>query len=265
MAYGLVEEELGLQSLTGRTLYPEMAGLGPRPAGINAAYTLMVLTYHVVFSIGIPIALAEITHPGVRTTPWLRTPGLVATAVVALLGFGPIRLVPLTADPHYLMPWPYDIVFGALVLVLALVALRGLRPARPAAPLAARVPPLAVAVLAFLATAVFLGLLMPLPGTRYAGYAATPGLAWGPIAAAAITAALVGHTLIGLMTLVHTPLDRVALIVFGLAEAAPQPARAGPWPLTVTGGRYCARSRIARRAGATWVRSQMYVSSPSTQ
>jgi hypothetical protein len=37
---------------------------------------------------------------------------------------------------------------------------------------------------------------------------------------AAITAALVGHTLIGLLTLVHTPLDRVALIVFGLAEAA---------------------------------------------
>jgi hypothetical protein len=88
---------------------------------------------------------------------------------------------------------------------------------------------------------------MPLPGARHAGYAPTPAMAWLPIAAAAviglataglaarwtrapgwgdrhtaaaITAALLGHTLIGLLTLVHTPLDRAALVAFGVAEAA---------------------------------------------
>jgi hypothetical protein len=88
----------------------------------------LVLTYHAVVSIAVPIALAEITRPAVRTTPWLRTPGLAVTAVAALLGFGLVRLIPLSVDLHYLMPWSDDIVIGRLVVLVAVVALRGLGP-----------------------------------------------------------------------------------------------------------------------------------------
>jgi hypothetical protein len=61
--------------------------------------------------------------------------------------------------------------------------------------------------------------------------------AWrGLHTAAALTAALLRHTVVGLLTLVHTPLDRTALVVFGLAEAAllVRLARgsAAAWPLT---------------------------------
>jgi hypothetical protein len=270
VAYGLIEEGLTLQSLTSRTIYPDMTGLAPQVGGVNLAYTLMVLVYHAVFSIGIPVALAEITHPRARHTPWLRTPGLAVTAVIALLGFGLFRLVPLTADPHYLQPWPDDLVIGALVVVLGVVALRVLPPVRsrdaqPAAvpPLTARdaqtaatqapltaqpaaIPaPLTVGLLAFGATVAFLGLLMPLPGAHHAGYAPSGPAAWYAIAVAAViaagtavlaarwtrspawrdqhtvaalTAALLGHTLIGFLTLAHTPLDRIALAAFGVAE-----------------------------------------------
>ena len=247
VAYGLIEEGLTLQSLTSRTIYPDMTGLAPQAGGVNPAYTLMVLVYHAVFSIGIPVALAEITHPRARHTPWLRTPGLAVTAAIALLGFGLFRLVPLTADPHYLQPWPDDLIIGALVVVLGVVALRVLPPvrSRDAQPAAAVPPALTVGLLAFGATVAFLGLLMPLPGAHHAGYAPSGPAAWYAIAVAAViaagtavlaarwtrspawrdqhtgaalTAALLGHTLIGLLTLAHTPLDRIALTAFGVAE-----------------------------------------------
>jgi hypothetical protein len=242
-AYGLVEEGLSLQSLTSPTLYPSMVGLAPRLAGVNPAYTVMVLTYHAVFSIGIPIALAELANPAVRRRPWLRRPGLVGTGVVALLGFGLVRLIPLTADPHYLMPWPVDVLLAVLVAAVVGLAFR-VRFPRPAP--APRAPSTAVvAGTAFLGTVGFLGLLMPLPGARHAGYAPTAATAWvaigvavalgaltvlvaarwfrapgwtGAHTAAALAAALVGHTAIGLLTLVHTPLDRVALAAFGVVE-----------------------------------------------
>jgi hypothetical protein len=244
VGYGLVEEGISLQSLTSTTIYPSMSGLAPQLGGVNVSYTVMVLAYHAVFSIGIPIALAELTRPAVRTTPWLRTPGLVITGVVALLGFGLIRLIPLTADPHYLMPWPVDVVFAVLVAALAVYALRGAP--RPAAPTEARVPaPLVVAGLSLLATVVFLGLMMPLPGAEHAGYAPTAGTAWVAVVAglvvavvtavvarrwtastawtdrhtvAALTTALLGHTVIGLLSLVHTPLDRIVLAALGVVE-----------------------------------------------
>ena len=98
---------------------------------------------------------------------------------------------------------------------------------------------------ASLATLLFLGALMPLPGARHAGYAPTGGTAWLAIlvaavigvvsavlatrwtratgwtdvhTAAALTAALAGHTVIGLLTLVHSPLDRMVLGGLGVVE-----------------------------------------------
>jgi hypothetical protein len=248
VAYGLVEEGLSLQSLTSRTIFPTMTGLAPQLAGVNVSYTLMVLAYHAVFSIGIPIALAELIHPTVRRTPWLRTPGLVITGVIAVLGFALLRLIPLTADPHYLMPWSDDIVLAVLVVAIAVLALRGTGRTTRWLPAARTVPaPPVVAVAAGLATLLFLGALMPLPGEKHAGYAPTADTAWLTILAAAVfgvaiavlatrwtrapgwtdthtaaalTAALAGHTVIGLLTLVHLPLDRIMLAGLGVVEVA---------------------------------------------
>jgi hypothetical protein len=135
IAYGLLEEGLALQSLTSPTLYGA-AGWSPRVFGINTAYTELNLPYHVVFSVLIPIALVELLFPGHGTRPYLRTPGIVATAVVTLLGAALLRLaVPTSIDPGYTIPLPAALTILGLETVLVVLALRvlpGLQPWRPA-------------------------------------------------------------------------------------------------------------------------------------
>jgi len=45
-----------------------------------------VLSLHVIWSIGIPIALVESRFPRRRTEPWLHTPGLIIIAMLCVLG-----------------------------------------------------------------------------------------------------------------------------------------------------------------------------------
>lgn len=245
VVYGLLEEGLALQSLTSPTLFPSMSALAPRVAGVNPAYTLMVLTYHALFSIAIPIALTDLVHPGARREPWLGRRGLVVTGVVALLGMGLLRLIPTSVDPDYLLPVLPALVLGVLVIALVVVALVAV-PVPPGSRTDRALPaPASVGIAASAATLVFLGLLMPLPGADHAGYAPTSETAWVAIVAASvvlgtavaaarlrsgaagwtdlhttavIAGALVAHTVIGLLTLVHTALDRVALAGFGVVE-----------------------------------------------
>ena len=223
-----------------------MVHLAPRVGEVNPAYTLMVLTYHAVFSIALPIALTELIHPDTRREPWLGRTGLVVTGFVALLGMGLLRLIPTTADPDYLLPLLPALLLVVLVValvVLALVVVPG-----PATPSERPVPtPAVVGITVAVAALVFLGLLMPLPGADHAGYAHTADGAWvGVLVAAvvlvaaglvlrrwtisvrwsdlhtatAISGALVAHTVIGLLSLVHTTLDRAALGLFGVVEVA---------------------------------------------
>jgi uncharacterized membrane protein YphA (DoxX/SURF4 family) len=53
--------------------------------GIAIPWTVYVLTLHAVWSISVPIALVE-EGTGRRTEPWLRAPGLVVVAALALVG-----------------------------------------------------------------------------------------------------------------------------------------------------------------------------------
>ncbi|GAB2912049.1 hypothetical protein GCM10027047_07790 [Rhodococcus aerolatus] len=247
VAYGVLEEGLALQSLTSPTLFRSITDLVPRVEGVNVGYALMVLTYHAVISIAAPIALAELVHPRVRRTPWLGARATVATAVVAALGLAVLRLVPITADPGYTMPWADDVVLAVLVLATVAAALLVLpRVHRPVARSSVAPPPPAVlAVASGVASLLFLGLLMPLPGARHAGWAPTAGGAWVAVAAAtaaavgsvvlarrwlgsgawsprhtvgALTGMLVAHTVIGLLSLVHTPLDVAGLAAVGVVE-----------------------------------------------
>ncbi|WP_445183798.1 hypothetical protein ACTXG6_36055 [Pseudonocardia sp. Cha107L01] len=198
-AYGLAEEGLALQSLTSTGMYP-VADWAPRVAGINTAYTVMVLPYHAVLSIALPILMVDLLFPRHRGSPYLRTRGLICSAL-ALISTAPTRRTLPT--------------------------------------------PAVIALCAGAAVALYLGLLIPMPGATHSAYteghqqwlpllavpaaAAAATLAVRPFArldwtnaqrAALLGGALVAHTAIGLLTYPHTTTDRVGLATLGLLEAA---------------------------------------------
>ncbi|WP_412543016.1 hypothetical protein R8Z50_11180 [Longispora sp. K20-0274] len=117
LAYGLVEEGLTTVSL----FNPNYAGIrlldyGHLSAlGMGAPWTLLVLTLHTVWSIGVPIALVEAMTPGRRRTPWLGRTGLIVTAVLFLLGIVITTLINQNL-------WPYTPSVGQLAGVLVAVA-----------------------------------------------------------------------------------------------------------------------------------------------
>lgn len=132
LAYGVLEDGIGLQALTSPNLY-DAADWGMRIAGVNLAYWEATAIYHMVFSVAVPIALTELIFAGHGRRPYLRNGGLAVTAVVTALGVLILRFtVPLAQDPGYQAPLPF--VAGALVsvVVAGVVALRLLpRPDRP--------------------------------------------------------------------------------------------------------------------------------------
>jgi hypothetical protein len=242
-AYGLAEEGLALQSLTSTGMYP-IADWAPRVAGINTAYTVMVLPYHAVFSIALPILLVDLLFPAHRRSPYLRTRSLICSALALILGLGLMRLIAAFKDPGYQVPLPAAAAIVGLIAGFVWLALR--RPAN-AAPLTRWHPPspTVVALCGAAAVVLYLGLLIPMPGATHSAYthggyqwlpllavpiaAAAATLALRPLAradwtdahrAALLGGALVAHTVIGLMTYPHTTIDRTGLVVLGLLEAA---------------------------------------------
>src|SRR5215469_652381 len=83
VAYELIEDGIGLQALTSPHLY-RAAEWSHRVLGINTAYWEANVVYHVVFSVTIPILLADLLFPSSRGRPYLGRTGLVVAAVAAL-------------------------------------------------------------------------------------------------------------------------------------------------------------------------------------
>jgi hypothetical protein len=108
---------------------------------------------HAIYSMGTPILLVEALVPARRTQPWLRTPGLVVTVLLYLLGALIIFVdVRETAGGFTASPLQLGVAAaGAVALVVAAFAVR------PAAPAPDRRAPRArtVAGLAFVAAGVF--------------------------------------------------------------------------------------------------------------
>lgn len=109
LAFGVIEEGLVTQSL----FNPNYANAhllekGFVPSlGIAIPWTIVVLSLHTVWSISTPVALVEESTGARRTTPWLRTLGLTATAVLfvagcALIAFGTYSDGHFTASPAQL-------------------------------------------------------------------------------------------------------------------------------------------------------------------
>ena len=83
-----MEEGLATQSLFNPDYaHQHLLSSGYLPAlGIAIPWTVHVLSLHVISSICTPIALVECMFPDRRTTPWLRTPGLIIIEMIYVLG-----------------------------------------------------------------------------------------------------------------------------------------------------------------------------------
>jgi hypothetical protein len=145
LAYGIVEEAFTTESLFDPDyVNAHLLDKGFVPAlGIAIPWTIFVLTIHTVWSIGAPIALAEGLTPTRRTTPWLRTPGLVTAAVLFTVGSAATAIASYHND-RFVAPWPRLLIAGLITAALMVVALRlprrVSRPAPAAPPVGAASP-----------------------------------------------------------------------------------------------------------------------------
>ncbi|RCG25420.1 hypothetical protein DQ384_31655 [Sphaerisporangium album] len=140
LAYGIVEEGLVLQALSSPTMYG-VAGWAPRFLGLNTAYAELNLPYHAVFSVALPILLADLAFPSLRDRPYLKRTGVVVAGVVFVLGGLLLRITVATSiDPGYQAPVAVMAGCVAAVALLAVVALRVLPPTASDAPTAPATP-----------------------------------------------------------------------------------------------------------------------------
>lgn len=121
-AYAVVEEGIATMSLFNpHYANAHLMDSGYLPAlGISGPWTVSVITLHVVWSIGVPIAIVETLARDRRTAPWLGRPGLVVTAVLFVLGVaatvvGTERFAPYSLSARQ--------IAGTAVVVCVLVAL----------------------------------------------------------------------------------------------------------------------------------------------
>lgn len=157
LAYGLVEEGLATQSL----FNPHYLGLrlldyGFIPfLGIGAPWTVLVLSLHPVWSIGVPVALTELMFRSRRTTPWLGRTGLVWFGLLCALGMSMVGSY--TSRQEHFAASPVQLALSALSALAAGVAAFSLfRPLRdPAAADSHAASPWLVGTTAFIAGSAF--------------------------------------------------------------------------------------------------------------
>jgi hypothetical protein len=130
-AYALVEEGLALQSLFDPNLFN--AGIvGGRAFGVNWVWTQWTVGYHIVWSIILPILLAELLFPARRAEPWLGRVGITIAGVLYALGavaLGAIFRFVITPDFRA----PPILLAVAALGAIGLVALALAWPATPLA------------------------------------------------------------------------------------------------------------------------------------
>ncbi|MET7330117.1 hypothetical protein [Nonomuraea sp. NPDC005650] len=263
LAYGIVEEGLVLQALSSPTMYG-VAGWAPRFLGLNSAYTELNLPYHAVFSVALPILLADLAFPALRERPYLKRTGVVVAAVVFVLGGLLLRVTVATSiDPGYQAPVSVLAGCVAAVALLAVVALRVLPLSGVDGRRVGAVPgPWVMGVFGVLAGFGYLALLFPFGGARqpaftHGGWVAAPMLGAAALAVLAgwlvrrwtasdgwtdrhslclAGGALVGHTAFGVLANAATLADKLELSALGLVTVGLL-ALLGRRPSRTTSGR----------------------------
>lgn len=246
-AYELLEDGIGLQALTSPHLY-DAAGWGLRVLGFNLPYWVANTIYHAVFTVAVPIALTDLLFPAHRRRTYLGRTGTAVAAVITGLGVLVLRVtVSMTQDPGYQAPLPFVVGCLVAVVALAVVALVVLPPDRPVAGPAPVPDRRTLALASGVATLVLIGLTFPLFGARQPAFS-QGAVVLVPLVAAAIVAcvayrllagmasapgwtdrhtlavvggALVGHSLVGVVAIAKTTVDRLGLVaIIALTVAA---------------------------------------------
>ncbi len=183
LAYGVLEEGFSTMSLFNRNyLHAHLLDHGYVAAlGISIPWTLFVLSIHTIWSISLPIAAVEEWGTR-RTTPWLRTPGLVVVSVIFVIGVVLDFLISYSQG-HYVAPWPQLVGVAVVFVLLVVAAFRMPRRTEPQ-PVAGRTAP--APVLLFAAALLDGGLFMA------AQIGALPTWVAVVVLVAALTLAVVG-------------------------------------------------------------------------
>jgi len=160
-AYAVIEEGVIVQTL----FNPRYLGLDLlRDAyvpwlGIGVWWSLFVLTLHTVWSMAVPIALAEALFPDRARQPWLGRIGLSVSAALFVLGACLTGLI--THNQQKFMASSAQLGGAALVALAAIAAAGRLRGGRERIP--GRLPrPLVVGLMSFVSSSAFM------PARRFA-------------------------------------------------------------------------------------------------
>jgi hypothetical protein len=145
LAFGLIEEGIVDESLFNPNFVGEhLLRFGFIPAlGIAGPWTIFVLSLHVIWSIGSPIAIAEMLFPEPLPrrvpvspqvqAPWLRVPTIIVAALLFVLGG--VAIFVATAGTHFLASSGQlaacAVGAAALIVVALLLPRRAPRSTRP--------------------------------------------------------------------------------------------------------------------------------------
>ncbi|MFQ6074421.1 MAG: hypothetical protein ACE5KC_04290 [Candidatus Bathyarchaeia archaeon] len=118
-AYGILEEGLAVKSFFDPN-WPDLGVLGVfgRWADVNWVWAEMLTIYHAVFSITIPVILAELAYPERRETSWV-SDRVLKVLIVAL---GAVTVFVFFVLTPYVPPWPQFLFTIFLMITLIFYA-----------------------------------------------------------------------------------------------------------------------------------------------
>ncbi len=120
-AYGILEEGLITQSFFNNDyLGLHLLGYG-NFLGLGWLWITHLIPLHAVWSISVPILLAELLFRDRGINPWLGKVGLTVVGVIFLLGAFILWLATYASEKSFLAPWPE--LLGAFVLAVIVVTI----------------------------------------------------------------------------------------------------------------------------------------------
>jgi hypothetical protein len=122
-AYALIEEGIAVQSFFNPDLF-QAAAIGGRALGVNWVWSEWTVGYHILWSLLIPILLAELLFPSQRNEPWLKTGGMAVAGACFTFGVTVIGIAfRRTIAPTFRAPAVHLAVTVLAAAVLAALAL----------------------------------------------------------------------------------------------------------------------------------------------
>lgn len=154
LAFAIVEEGIVDQSLfNAHFLGLHLSAFGYLPGlGISAVWTANVLGIHILWSIGVPVALTELLFASRRTQPWLGNIGLSVVAVI-YAAISVLATLFMAEHEHF---WAAPAQFAAAALAaLVAVGLAFVLPKSWMKPKTRALPASLVGIVAFVAGSAF--------------------------------------------------------------------------------------------------------------